>query len=66
MECTRCSGTLFSLFIYYICVQPCITILVGYSHNKAYNDLLLFELAMHAFAKFLLVDFAQPWRSNSI
>jgi hypothetical protein len=40
MECTRCSGTVFSLL--YICVQPGITILISYSHNKAYNDSLLF------------------------
>jgi hypothetical protein len=34
MECTRCSGTVFSLII---CdwVQPCITIFISYSHNKA-------------------------------
>jgi hypothetical protein len=40
MECTRCSGTVFSLL--YICMQPCITILISYSHNNAYNDLMLF------------------------
>jgi hypothetical protein len=28
--------------VYYICVQPCITILISYLHNKSYNDLLLF------------------------
>jgi hypothetical protein len=39
MECTQCSGTVFSLLYmratmhYYI---------ISYSHNKAYNDLLLF------------------------
>jgi hypothetical protein len=30
------------LFSIYICVQPCITIFISYSHNKSYNDLLLF------------------------
>jgi hypothetical protein len=39
MECTRCSGTVLSLLYmratmyYYI---------ISYSHNKVYNDLLLF------------------------
>jgi hypothetical protein len=48
MECTRCSGTVF--LVYYICVhaQPCITIFISYSHNKSYNDSLLFvHLRMH-------------------
>ena len=52
--------------VYYICVQPCITIFISYSHNKSYDDLLLFAVSKYAFATFLFVDFAQPWRSNSI
>jgi hypothetical protein len=35
-------GVLEQCRVYYICVQPCITILISYSHNKAYNDSLLF------------------------
>ena len=46
--CSRTLGTLFwndikwsvhvvleQCLVYYICVQPCITILISYSHNKA-------------------------------
>jgi hypothetical protein len=53
--CSRTFGTLFwndmkwsahgvleQCWVYYICVQSCITILISYSHNKAYNDSLLF------------------------
>ena len=35
-------GVLEQCRVYCICVQPCITILISYSHNKAYNDSLLF------------------------
>jgi hypothetical protein len=35
-------GVLEQCLVYYICVQPCITILISYSNNKEYNDLLLF------------------------
>jgi hypothetical protein len=53
--CSRTFGTLFrndmkwsahgileQCLVYYICVQPCITIFISYSHNKSYNDLMLF------------------------
>ena len=60
-------GVLEQCLVYYICVQPCITILISYSHNKAYNDSLLFVHIPHMLSqRFLLVDFAQPWLSNSI
>ena len=55
IHCSRTFGTLFwndikwsahgvlkQCLVYYICVQPCITIFTSYSHNKSYNDLLLF------------------------
>jgi hypothetical protein len=36
-------GVLEQCLVYYICVQPCITIFISYSHNKSYDD-LLFQL----------------------
>ena len=61
MECTRCSGTVFSLYMratmHYYCV------FISYSDNKSYNDLLLlYCISSMLFQRFLLVDFAQPWR----
>jgi hypothetical protein len=35
-------GVLQQYLVYYICVQPCITILISYWHNKVYNDSQLF------------------------
>ena len=63
LECTRC---LEQCLVHYICVQPCITIFISYLHNQLYNDLLVFCIFKYAFVMFLLVDFAQPWCSNSV
>jgi hypothetical protein len=58
-------GVLEQCLVYYICVQPCITIsLVIRIINHIMFDVI--RVSKYAFATFLLVDFAQPWRSNSI
>jgi hypothetical protein len=57
MECTRCSGTIFSLLYmratmhYYI---------ISYSHNKAYNDLLLFVYISVLLQRFYSLIFPNP------
>ena len=71
--CSRTFGTLFwndikwsahgvleQCLVYYICVQPCITIFISYSHNKAYNDLLLFVYLSMLLQRFYSLIFPNP------
>ena len=53
-------GVLEQFLVYYICVQPCITICISYSHNKAYNDLLLFVYISMLFQRFYLLILPNP------
>jgi hypothetical protein len=71
--CSRTFGTLFwkdmkwsahgvleQCLVYYICVQPCITIFISYSHNKSYNDLLLFVYLSMILQRFYLLILPNP------
>ena len=58
MECTRCSGTVFSLL--YMRATMHYYINYGYSHNKEYNDLLLFVYLSILLQRFYSLIFPNP------
>ena len=57
MECTRCSGTVFSLLYMRATMHHYI---ISYSHNKAYNDLLLFVYISMLLQRFYLLILPNP------
>jgi hypothetical protein len=57
MECTQCSGTVFSLLYMHATMHYYI---ISYSHNKAYNDLLLFVYLSMLLQRFYLLILPYP------
>ena len=57
-------GVLEQCLVYYICVQPCITIFISYSHNKSYNDLLLFVYLSMLLQRFYSLILPNPSHIN--
>jgi hypothetical protein len=57
-------GVLEQCLVYYICVQPCITIFISYSHNKSYNDLLLFVYLSMILQRFYSLILPKPSHIN--